>query len=448
MYEYDNVAAEESVASANNAVSALQTVPSDMNRAASLAASVNVSGLEFLSDGSYASTIDIISNYPGIIIGMISQAERDMIIECVQNGDMGRLVQYVNEGKISTQALIEYSKEYMLDIMNSGNANAYNDGFEHIGGDYSRYGTLNKALQAKGFSDEFINNLSSEFCKNLINNNLMFTKEGAVTHTIAFQGFLAMLGLSLGYKHTQYEGAANGFYFTTGETNSPVLSAIDCCNYTDWLVRCAGIDVGAGGVGEKFLYFNDGITPSEQIKANKDAEYFKKGELGDFLIKIKGHDVHIQMIVANDGNGYFYATDGDKSKGSVIEYKTYTELGEEYTVSNTDAMFRNTSTVHHAGVVEYDKNGNYAYNGNYAHYEKQTEVFVNPYWIINQPNINLTEQEKESLLRQYNERNQNPNFTGIELDSYKINKTNLYDDAEVVPMFDENWQIVGSLDEK
>ena len=35
MYEYDNVAAEESVASANNAVSALETVPSDMNTAAS-----------------------------------------------------------------------------------------------------------------------------------------------------------------------------------------------------------------------------------------------------------------------------------------------------------------------------------------------------------------------------------------------------------------------------
>ena len=208
---------------------------------------------------------------------MISQAERDMIIECVQNGDMERLVQYVNEGKISTQSLIEYSKEYMLDIMNSGNIDSYNDGFKHIGGDYSKYGTLNKALQEKGFSDVFINNLSSEFCKNLINNNLMFSKEGVVTHTIAFQGFLAMFGLALGYKHTQYEGAANGFYFTTGETNSPVLSAIDCCNYTDWLARCVGIDVGSGDVGEKFVYFDDGITPSEQIKANKDSEYFKKG---------------------------------------------------------------------------------------------------------------------------------------------------------------------------
>ena len=47
MYEYDNVAAEESVTSANNAVSSLQSVPADMNTASSLAASVQVSGLEF-----------------------------------------------------------------------------------------------------------------------------------------------------------------------------------------------------------------------------------------------------------------------------------------------------------------------------------------------------------------------------------------------------------------
>ena len=152
------------------------------------------------------------------------------------------------------------------------------------------------------------------------------------------------------------------------------------------------------------------------------------------------------MIVANDGNGYFYATDGDKSKGSVIEYKTYTELGEEYTVSNTDAVFRNTSPVHRGGVVEYDKNGNYAYNGNYAHYEKQTEVFVNPNWIINQPNINLTEEEKESLIRQYNERNKNPNFIDIESNSSEQGKSNLDGVVETVPIFDENWEIVGSSD--
>ena len=446
MYEYDSTAAEDSVASANNAVSSLQSVPFDMNAAASLAASVQVSGLEFLSDGSYASTIEIISNYPGIIIEMISQAERDMIIECVQNGDMSRLVQYVNENKISTQALIEYSKEYMLDIMNSGNIDSYNDGFSLVGGPNSRYWNLNVALQAQGLSDEFINNLSSEFCKNLINNNLMFSKEGVVTHTIAFQGFLAMFKLALGYKHTQYEGASNGFYFTTGETNSPILGAIDCCNYTDWLARCVGIDVGSGDVGEKFVYFDDGITPSEQIKANKDAEYFKKGEPGDVLIKIKGQEVHMQMIVANDGNGYFYATDGNEKKGSVIEYKTYTELGEEYNVSNTDAMFRNTSPVHRGGVVEYDKNGNYAYNGNYAHYEKQTEVFVNPNWIINQPNIKLTEEEKESLIRQYNERNKNPNFIDIEFNSSEQGKSNLDGGVETVPIFNENWEIVGTSD--
>ena len=431
MYEYDSAAAEESVASANNAVSALQTVPSDMNRAASLAASVNVSGLEFLSDGSYASTIDIISNYPGIIIGMISQAERDMIIECVQNGDMGRLVQYVNEGKISTQALIEYSKEYMLDIMNSGDINSYSVGFAQIGGENARYANLNSALKAQGFSDEFIYNLSNEFCKNNINNDLYYKKEGVVTTAMAFQGMLSLFKLTLGYSNTEYDQTRNGFYFTSGDPNSPVLSSIDCCNYTDWLARCVGIDIAGGGVPSKHIYCADGITPSDQILAGKDSEYFKKGEGGDYLIRVSGSKQHIRMIIANDGNGYFYIEDGSTSK---IRYESYQSLGDNgYSVTNTDAMFRNTSPTFPNDMVKYDENGNYAYSYNYAYEEQKTQVFANPYWIINQPNINLTQAEQESLLRQYNERNKNPNFTGIELDPSLIYKTSLDQNIEGIP---------------
>ena len=444
MYEYDSAAAEESVASANNAVSSLQSVPADMNSAASLAASVQVSGLEFLSDGSYASTIEIISNYPGIIIGMISQAERDMIIECVQNGDMSRLVQYVNENKISTQALIEYSKEYMLDIMNSGNIDSYSIGFAQIGGDNARYANLNSALKAQGFSDEFIYNLSNEFCKNNINNDVYYKKEGVVTTAMAFQGMLSLFKLTLGYSFTEYDQPRNGFYFTSGDPNSPVLSAIDCCNYTDWLARCVGIDISGGGVPSKHIYCADGITPSDQILAGKDSEYFKKGEGGDYLIRVVGNEQHIRMIIANDGNGYYYIEDGSTSK---IRYESYQSLGDTgYSVTNTDAMFRNTSPTFPNDMIKYDENGNYSYSYKYAYEEQKTQVFANPYWIINQPNINLTQAEQESLLRQYNERNKNPNFTGIELDPSLIYKTSLDQNVDGIPTSMGNGEYSNSSD--
>ena len=83
MYEYDNVAAEESVASANNAVSALQTVPSDMNRAASLAASVNVSGLEFLKrpDIHYADLYNLVDDIKDIELDNIGISQLETIVK-------------------------------------------------------------------------------------------------------------------------------------------------------------------------------------------------------------------------------------------------------------------------------------------------------------------------------------------------------------------------------
>lgn len=168
MYEYDRDNANESVLEANKANESLMNIPVNLSTIVSLAACVKVSDLGYLSDNSYIDDINIINDYDSIITGMINKAERDLIIECVQNGDMDRLVQYVNEGKISTQSLIEYGKEYMIDVMNNGNLNDYNKSFNIIGGDNKRYHSVNSALKDLGFNDEFIYNLSNEFCKNLI----------------------------------------------------------------------------------------------------------------------------------------------------------------------------------------------------------------------------------------------------------------------------------------
>ena len=87
MYEYDNIAAEKSLNSANKAVTALETVPSNMSAAAFLAPLVQVPGLEFLRDKSYVENIEIISNYPSIIIDMISKAEENSTIEGIRGED-------------------------------------------------------------------------------------------------------------------------------------------------------------------------------------------------------------------------------------------------------------------------------------------------------------------------------------------------------------------------
>ena len=408
MYEYDNIASKESLNFASKAVASLEEVPSNMSTAASLSASVQVLGLEFLSDGSYAENIEIISNYPSIIIGMISQAERDLIIDCIQNGDNARLVQYVNEGKISTQALIEYSKEYMLDIMNSGNANTYNKSFETIGGEGSRYKTVIGALAGIGFDDEFIYNLSNEYCRNLINNDLMYTKEGTVTMATSFTGLLSIFGLKLGYGPVEFDRSYDGFYFGTGEEGSRTLGVIDCCNYTDWLARCSGIDIYAYNAPEKYKYVIDGYTPEGEILATIDDDYFKNGEGGDWL----SNNGHIMMIVSNDGNGYFFAEDGQFAE---INYMTYQELSNKgYKVTNTDALYRNTAKPHTNEYIWLNEDDSLASSYSNSGKVQKTEVFANPYWYINQSNINLTEAEQESLIRQYNERNQNPNFTGVE----------------------------------
>ena len=198
MYAYDRGSANEALAASKNAETNAKTIPADISSALSIASSVKVEGLDFLNNGEYADTVSTVLNYSTVINDMITTAEKNLIIECLQSGDQAKFVEYINSGKISTQALIEYSKEYMLDIMNSGNANTYNVGYAVIGGNNSGYSSVNDALLKKGFSSEFVYNLSNEFCRNLINNNLMYTKEGAVSMAMSFTGFLSMLGLKLG----------------------------------------------------------------------------------------------------------------------------------------------------------------------------------------------------------------------------------------------------------
>lgn len=414
MYKYDKEAASNALGLSKVAVEILGTVPDDLKRAASLASSVKVDGLQFLSDGKYSITIDVISNYPGIIINMINESERASIIEYLENGDIEGLVNALNEGEIDSQTLIEYSKEYAIDIMNSGKTvialltkDRYHANYEFIGGDTPDYDNVFLALEARGFKKEFIDNLNTEFCRNIINNDLYYTKEGVTTCSVAFTGFLSMFGIKLGYNGKQYESQRNGVWFTTGEKNSPVLGDIDCCNYTDWLARCVGVDIGNGGVLYKADYYcRDGITPDSEIMAPYESKYFKNGEGGDYLIRPTGSGrYHIQQIIANDGEGYFYSTDGSRADGCVFEYATYEELkNDNYTVTNSDALYRNTAPPSDKRNIYFDEDGNYVYAGWGPVSKKQTEVFIDPKFIIEQPNINLTLEEQESLIRQYNER--------------------------------------------
>jgi len=400
MYEYNKTLSEEALISTKKAESYLKNIQGDMSKASSLASNVKVNGLEFLRNSNYLDTINIVSNYSSIIIGMMYKAERVLIIECLESGNHEKLVGYINDGKVGAQTLIEYAKEFMLDIMNSGRANNYNVGFKVING------SVDSALASEGLSDEFIYNLSNEYCKNLVNNNLMYTKEGATTMAVSFTGLLAMFGMKLGYKHVEFDRSYNSFYFGTGEEGTQAFGAIDCCNITDWFSRCVGIDISAYGPDTKHWYAKDGYTPEDEINVGKDSYYFKKAEGGDYL----SNSGHIMMIVANDGNGYFFAEDGQYGE---INYMTYDALANKgYKVTNTDALYRNTAKPHEKEGIWYDENGKLSSVYHNSPVPKE-QVFANPYWIIEQKNINLTLEEQEKLIQQYNERNKNENFTGI-----------------------------------
>lgn len=399
-YDYDRSAVNESITSAKNAATVAETIPTNMQNASSLAANVNVEGLEFLSDTSYNEIVNVILGYESVIIGMMEQAEKDLIIECLENNDIGALVGYINDGTISTQTLIEYSKEYMINIMNSDDFNGYNRNYKSIGGENSVYSNIVEALRAQGLSEDFIVSLSEEYCKNLINNDLMYTKEGSVTMATSFIGLLSMFNLKLGYENTEFDKSYDGFYFGDGDTS---LSALDCCNFTDWIARCVGVDIYAWNAAQKYNYVN-GKTPSDEVLADITSAYFKNAEPGDYL----SSSTHIMLIVANDGKGYYYA---HESGSAEIRYMTYEELSAKgIKVTNTEALFNNTANVYNGEYVWLDENGNLASNINDGVQTQKTQIFALPQWYANQANINLTDEEYQSLVDQYNKRNQNGEF--------------------------------------
>lgn len=395
-YDYNRASIQESIVSAKNAASVAETIPTNMQNAKLLAASVNVSGLEFLSDSSYSEVVNVILGYESVIIGMMQQAEKDLILECLENGDTNALVSYINDGTISSQTLIEYSKEYMINIMSSDKFIGYNSNYASIGGDNPTYNNIVDALRDKGFSEDFIVSLSEEYNRNLINNDLMYTKEGSVTMATSFIGLLSMFNLKLGYKNTEFDKSYDGFYFGDGDE---ALSALDCCNFTDWLARCAGVDIYAWNAAQKYNYVN-GKTPTEEVLADITSPYFKNAEPGDYL----SSTTHIMMIVANDGKGYYYA---HESGCAEIKYMTYEEINAKgIKVTNTDALYNNTATPYNGEYIWLDESGNLASSRNNGFQVQKTQVFAQPEWYANQANINLTDEEYKSLVEQFNKRNQ------------------------------------------
>ena len=61
------------------------------------------------------------------------------------------------------------------------------------------------------------------------------------------------------------------------------MGTLDCCNWTDWIARAVFIDIYGWNAAQKFNYCVDGITPSDEILAGADSEYFYNGKKGDYI---------------------------------------------------------------------------------------------------------------------------------------------------------------------
>jgi len=90
------------------------------------------------------------------------------------------------------------------------------------------------------------------------------------------------------------------------------------------------------------------------------------------------------------------------------------DINSDDVVQSPYALFRNTAPLHVSGEdIWIDENGNLSSTRESGTKVKKEQVFANPNWFINQKNINLTLEEQQKLIEQYNKRNKKDDFINL-----------------------------------
>ena len=391
------------LAATNAKIVAEDTIP-NINEMIVLANSVEAD-IEPARDTSILSTLSELDGMDSTITEMKNEAIKSIAIDRLINGD--NIVNIINEYSLTSDELFNIGYEYYNAILES--SDNPQEALQKLNSNLKYCSNIFKELEKQGLSQEFIASLSDGACKMVIDNDWAYKMEGASNFGVAFIGTMSLFGIKLAYGHHEFDRSYQGFYFGTGEDGAPALGTLDCCNWTDWIARAVFIDIYGWNAEQKFNYCVDGITPSDEILAGADSEYFYNGKKGDYI----SNGQHIVQIYARDENGYYYV---ESSDGVELNYATFEQLkAKGMRVTNTDALSRNTAPVHPDEYVWLNEDGSLASSSN-GNKTKKENVFALPDWVIDQNNINLTEEQQQKLFAQYDERNKNPNYTGIEIE--------------------------------
>ena len=395
---------DSAILAAKNAISVSQNAVSEVNTMISLANSIKAN-VGPARDRSILSTLSELEGMDSTISEMKNEALKSIAIERLVNGD--NIVDIVNEYSLTSDELFTLGYEYYNYILES--SDNPQEALNKINSGLKGCSNIFKELERQGLSKEFIASLSDGACKMVIENDWSYKMSGAADFGFAFIGTMALFGIKLNYGHHEFDRSYQGFYFGTGEDGAPALGTLDCCNWTDWIARAVFIDIYGWNAAQKYNYCVDGITPSDEILAGANSEYFYKGKKGDYI----SNGQHIVQIYSRDENGYYYV---ESSDGVELNYMTFEQLkAKGMRVTNTDALSRNTAPVHPDEYVWLNEDGSLASSSS-GNKTKKENVFALPDWVIDQNNINLTEEQQRKLYEQYHNNNKNPDYTGIEID--------------------------------
>lgn len=417
-FKFDPSAVGEALNAAQKAVTDAGEVKSNMSSASAYTGKVQNVDLSFLSDGSYADTLDVVDGYDVTVLEMRESALQAMFS---QEGFQSELVQWVNEDKITMQEFVAISNEYMRYLLKT-DPNYYNSlRATPIGQSPAVVLAREFGITDSKEQHAFIQKINLGFSEYLIDNNLMYTGEGVVEFLNSYNGMFAMFGYRMGYENKEFDQSMQGFYLGT---RNQYLPNIDCCNLYDWACRAVGLDVYAYGAGTHYFYGADVVgypnsTPENQYRATYKDDYFYNAKVGDIMeTAYDANAGHLRIIIGKDANGYYTVENGSNMK---YAYYTFEQLkNTNYHISNMDAVYRNTSNANRTvAEIEGDKFYSFLANSEYVadqiRRNPEGSLFITPDAYVQE--LGLSQEYVAKLIKQYNSRNQRPNSqTIVELD--------------------------------
>lgn len=402
MYEYDRGSTDDALKSVENAKSFTEEIPSDLNKAKELKESVKVDGLDFLDSNEYIQVISILSSYDSIIREMMSEAEYNLIMESLEMGQPEKLVVYVNSGKISAESFINFAAVYYKGLSKNDAINTYKT---------ISIGDETKALISLGFNVSFAEGCKNQILKNIINNELYCTNEGLSYANSAYNGVFALFGLKVQtyremplYNQEDYGNVPYGF---TGKTIKESGCGITCTAMiltealgNEWTPdKCASL-IDYSKCKEK-TNVELMLQPFETLGIS-----YEKKETKDIMDALRAGK---RVIAMTNNSGHFVVLRGLTEDGKVLINDPYGPWqskndieGRVLNLNESGSIIENEKGITSGSIWVIDTPANDGVN-------MRDYVFSEPSTLLNNPNVNITEKEKESLINQYNAKNNNSN---------------------------------------